>query len=341
MSKEGKRVGPADPNKKKKVKKIILIVCLSILALLLIAAACIWAYIRSGEPQPTINTHIVTPKPPTTSSEDPPATETVEPLVLHRREGVYTCLLLGTDAGDFRTDTIMLGVFDTVNKTASLISIPRDTLVQYNGKNYKINAVGAMKDGVTHLRELITDTLCIPIDYYVRVRLEGFEAIVDEIGGVWFTVPQKIDYEDLSQDLFVHLESGYQLLNGEQALGLMRVRHVYSNADLGRVNIQRKFLTAVAEQAITLSNVDKVTELVEILHKYVDSDMKLNTMVNFATKAIGMDLQNDLTSDTLSCVVSGSYLQLVDEEVLEQLNALGIYEEEIPLEALNIHHRTK
>lgn len=340
MSKEGSRVANFDPDKKKKTKRIILIVCLSVLALLLIAAACIWIYIRSGEPETPVDTVVVTPKPPVTSA-DPEVTDTSEQLVLHRREGVYTCLLLGTDAGNYRADTIMLGVFDTVNQSASLISIPRDTLVLYNGKNYKINAVAAMKDGVDILRQVITDTLCIPVDYYVRVRLDGFEAIVDEIGGVWFTVPQEIDYEDLSQDLFVHLDPGHQLLTGEQALGLMRVRSVYANADLGRVNIQRKFLAALVEQTITLSNIDKVTEMIKILRQYVDSDMELNTMVNFATKAIGMDLDTALNSDTIANYVSSIYLEMDDEKVLEQLNKLGIYEEEIPLEALNIHHRNK
>ena len=66
-------------------------------------------------------------------------TDKPETLTLNRRKGVYTCLLLGVaDLGG--SDTIMLGVFDTEGKTASLISVPRDTVVEYNGSYMKISA---------------------------------------------------------------------------------------------------------------------------------------------------------------------------------------------------------
>lgn len=290
-------------------------------------------------------THVITPVSPSQSEENPADSQTgnqsqdeQEQLVLHRNEGVYTCLLAGTDDGNGCADTIMFGVFDTKNKTAALISIPRDTLVSVDGKDYKINAVYAYY-GIEGVCEAVSAVMAVPVDFYVMVDLEAFEAIVDEIGGVWFTVPEDMDYEDPTQDLYIHLKQGYQLLDGKNALDLMRYRKGYSNQDLGRVQVQRNFLVAMVKQTISLSNVTKVTSLISILNKYVKSNMPLDDMIYFATQAIGMDLNTALASSTLPGDWVYPHMELRDEEVLAIVNSLGLYEETLPLEALQIRHK--
>lgn len=271
---------------------------------------------------------------------DPTAepTDEPEPLVLHRTDGVYTCLLAGTDDGNGNADTIMLGVFDTLKKQASLISIPRDTLVVMNDKQYKINAVYAYY-GLEGLCEAVSDTLCIPVDFYVAVDLEAFVKIVDEVGGIWFTVPQDMEYSDPTQDLYINLKEGYQLLDGKNAMHLMRFRSGYADQDLGRVRVQRSFLAAMVKQTISLSNVSKVTSLIQILRQYVDSNMPLDNMVYFATQAIGMNLDTALNSQTLPGEWIYPHLELNNAEVLTMINNLGIYQEEVPPEALHIFHK--
>lgn len=261
-----------------------------------------------------------------------------EQLVLHRSDDVYTCLLVGTDNGNGNADTIMLGVFDTAGKKASLVSVPRDTLVTVDGKDYKINALYAYY-GLDGLCDAVADTLCVPVDFYVAVDLAAFEKIVDEIGGVWFTVPQDMQYSDPTQDLYIDIKAGYQLLDGENALKVMRFRSGYANQDLGRVQTQRSFLVAMVKQAISLSNVSKVTNLIQILREYVDSNMPLDNMIYFATQAIGMDLNTALTSQTLPGEWIYPYMELRNSDVLELVNSLGIYEEEVPAEALHIQHK--
>ncbi len=271
-------------------------------------------------------------------SQAPQESQPPQEVVLRRNEGVYTCLLAGTDDGNGCADTLMLGVFDTVNKKASLVSIPRDTLVNVKGKDYKINAVYAYH-GIEGVCDAISATLAVPVDFYVSVDLEAFSAIVDEIGGVWFTVPQDMDYDDPDQDLHIHLKEGYQLLDGKNALDLMRFRKGYSNQDLGRVQTQRSFLIAMVKQTISLSNVSKVTSLINILNKYVDSNMPLSNMIYFATEAIGMDLNTALSSATLPGDWVYPHMELRNEEVLSIVNSLGIYEDPVPLEALHIRHK--
>lgn len=271
--------------------------------------------------------------PPEVSAEPTPT-----PIVLTRREGVYTCLLAGSDDGNGKADTIMLGVFDTGEKTASLVSIPRDTLVAINGRDAKINAAYGL-GGMDLLCDTVEEMLAIPVDFYVSVELDAFAAIVETIGGVWFDVPMDMDYEDPYQDLVIHVKKGYQRLNGEQALGVMRFREGYISQDLGRVQTQRALLTAMVKQTVTASNATKVGELIRILKNHVDSNMPLDDMVYFATRAIGMDLDRALVSKTLPNEWIYPYIELVDEKVLELVNSLGIYEESVPLEALNIRHK--
>ena len=258
-------------------------------------------------------------------------------LTLNRKKGVYTCLLLGVaDLGG--SDTIMLGVFDTEERTASLISVPRDTVVRYDGRYIKINAAYSY-GGVDAVRQCVSEMLAVPIDFYVSVNTRAFREIVDEIDGVWFDVPVDMNYDDPVADLHIHIKRGYQLLDGRQAEGVVRCRNCYSNADIGRTATQRAFLVALAKQTITLSNVTKVTELINILNTYVKSDMSLSNMVYFGTQAVGMDLDTALTTGSLEGEWSNPYGELDDEAVLELVNSLGVYEEQVPASLLKIVHR--
>lgn len=257
-------------------------------------------------------------------------------LALKRRNNVYTCLLLGV-ADQGGSDTIMLGVFDTGAQTASLISVPRDTAVRYNGSYMKINATYSY-GGVEAVAQCVSQMLAVPIDYYVTVNTRAFREIVDEIGGVYFDVPKRMDYEDPYGDLYIHIAPGYQLLNGRQAEGVVRCRSCYADADIGRAATQRAFLTALAKQTITLSNVGKVTNLINILNTYVESDMPLNDMVHFATQAIGMDLDTALNTGGLPGEWINPYWELDDEATRAMVNGLGIYEDEVPARVMGIVH---
>ena len=321
--------------------KVLYIILVVIALLVVVSYAAFRILVRPPEvdsqvtftPEPVISAE---PGQNPAPAESTPTEAEPTPLVLTRQEGVYTCLLVGVaDMGG--SDTIMLGTFDTNNKTATLVSIPRDTLVVNNGKNSKINATYS-SGGVDLIRETVSDMLGVPIDFYVSVNLKAFAAIVNEIGGVWFNVPVDMNYDDPYQDLHIHINAGYQKLNGQQAVGVMRCRNCYPNADIGRVQTQRKFLAALVDQTITLSNVTKVTSLINIFSTYVDSDMPLDDMIYFATQAIGMDLDASLASATLPGEWISPYYELDDEAVLELVNSLGIYEEEVPMDALNIRH---
>lgn len=292
-------------------------------------------------PAPEVPSQVEFPVGPTQASDAPEqpsdqADTSNTKVVLNRRKDVYTCLLLGV-ADQGGSDTIMLGVFDTAGKQASLISIPRDTVVLYNGSYSKINAVYSF-GGVEAVSSCVSNMLAVPIDYYVSVNTRAFREIVDEIDGVDFYVPVDMHYNDPYGDIAINISAGYHHLNGKQAEGVVRTRNCYANADIGRAATQRAFLVALAKQTITLSNVTKVTNLINILNTYVESDMPLNVMVFFGTQAVGMDLDTALETGGLAGEWISPYWELDDDEVLGLVNGLGIYEESVPTEVLNIVH---
>jgi len=317
-----------------------LYIVLFVLSLLVVVG---YASLNLFAPEPVVDSQVTLPpnphaaaSPDPNASADPDAAATPKPddLVLNRRKGVYTCLLLGV-ADQGGTDTIMLGVFDTRAKTASLISIPRDTVV-YTDKYRKINST--YSGGTEAVVDAVKKLLGVPVDYWVSVNLKAFEAIVDQIGGVYFNVPVDMNYDDPFQNLSIHISAGYKKLNGKQAVGVMRCRNCYASADIGRTATQRAFLTALAKQTITPSNVTNVTSLINIFSQYVSTNMPLSDMVHFGTQAIGMDLDTALNTGSLEGEWVSPYWQLDDEAVLELVNGLGIYEEEVPARALHIVH---
>ena len=142
-----------------------LYITLFILSLIVVAG---YAALNIFAPKPTVDGQVTIPPktensaPLPTATDGLPASAAPDSLVLNRRDNVFTCLMLGVaDIGG--SDTIMLGVFDTQAQKASLISIPRDTVVRRNGKYQKINATYA--GGPEAVAEAVHDLLGVPVDY--------------------------------------------------------------------------------------------------------------------------------------------------------------------------------
>ena len=246
-------------------------------------------------------------------------------------------LLSGSDDGNGNSDTnILLGV-DAENGRIHGVSIARDTKAVWDGKNHKINAAYG-SGGVEKLAEVIGDQLGIPVDYTVSVDLQGFVALVDAIGGVDFDVPVDMNYEDPYQDLYIHFNAGMQHLTGEEALKVVRCRSVYASQDIGRMETQQKFLKAVAQQTLTLSNLDKIDEFVKIFQQYVDTDLTLGNLAWLGKEAISMGAEN-ISFSTLpgEWDSSDNFIHLDPEATLEVVNQyLNPYVEDRTMEDLNI-----
>ncbi len=162
-------------------------------------------------------------------------------------------LLLGCDASDARTDSILLVSVNETRSDVNILQIPRDTYAEYTDRDYK-KLNGAMQVlGARGMKEFLGEALGVQIHYFVVLKLAFFRDLVDAIGGVDVEIPMDMEYEDPAQDLTIHLSKGQTHLDGAAAEQFVRYRSGYANADLGRLDAQKLFLRAFAKQCKSLS----------------------------------------------------------------------------------------
>ena len=278
------------------------------------------------------------PEKPPEEDEDVP---TEQPKAL--RDGVYNILICGTDGDGTRTDTIIIAHLDANDHTVALLSIPRDTPVATgNGGLMKINSVyaGGGADGMQRLAARLNSLLGFPVDGYVLVDLEAFKKTVDLVGGVDFDVPQDMNYEDASQNLYIHLQKGMQHLNGEQAMGLVRFRKGYASQDIQRTQVQQQFLKALAKQCLSVSSLTKLKEFADIFAEYVVTNLTTGNMVWFGKELLACDFDSmqAYTAEGEGAMINGaSYYPLYAGRLLEIVNAaFNPYDAPIASGSLNV-----
>ena len=228
----------------------------------------------------------------------------------------YNILLLGHDRAAMLTDVFMIVNIDNRVGSINIMQIPRDTWISdidgYSVATNKINAVfstyynsyryaegmddsEAYDAALASVADCIEKNLFIHIDYSVIMDLDGFQKIVDILGGVELYVEQPMVYNDPGQGLYINIPAGYQTLNGAQAEGFVRYRYGYATADLGRQNAQKQFMSALFDKAkstLSLSNADKLTEIANAIYTYVDTDMSAADILFFAKSLLKCDLAN-------------------------------------------------
>ena len=225
----------------------------------------------------------------------------VQPRVSGERKSqdYYTVLILGRDTGGGgNTDTMLLASYDVTNQKATVMSIPRDTMVNVPWDIKRINSVynyyGGGEKGIKALYKEISQLVGFEPDYQVIVEWEAVGKIVDAMGGVYFDVPRDMNYEDPYQDLSIHQSKGYRLLSGDDAMQVLRYRHDnrkngkmlgYPDGDLGRIKTQQGLLKAMIEQLMSLKNITKVNEFIKVFNENVETDLSFQNMLWFAKQA--------------------------------------------------------
>lgn len=217
--------------------------------------------------------------------------------LLNRRQNI---LLLGVDSNGSnsdpfkgtRSDTIILMNVDPTDHSINAISIPRDSKV-YIAENHgvqKINAAHAL-GGVKLTKRTIEDTLGVKIDNYIVVNNEGVRKLVDAIGGVPIYIEKNMYYNDNSGGLHINLTRGIHVLNGHDVEGYLRYRKD-GLGDIGRTSRQQWFLKALMEKLQTPEAITKIPEALKIANAYVQTDMNLYQLSQYAALARGINLDN-------------------------------------------------
>jgi len=362
---------PAPAAVKAKPKRALRIVCIVLACVLVLGLGSVIGYsIWEKAPDVDKNGPLVqnSPKPTETPDEEqsddviapvitlPPATEapeqtptpepTPEPGPTGRNEDCYTFVIAANDQIGASTDTILVGRMDVAEGTLNVVSIPRDTLVNVEWGVKKVNTILANRNSdPEEFVKGLGDILGFTPDCYAIVSMGVVEALVNTMGGVVYTVPRDMHYDDPSQDLSIHINAGYQWLSGEDAVKVLRFRvgndgTGYATGDLGRIATQQDFLMSIAKQMLTLGNIPNLEKLIEIFEEYVKTDLTANNIAFFVREFLLLDEENihfHILPGKGVYIRGGAYYQVELAEWTGMINEyLNPYYDEITAENLNV-----
>lgn len=202
--------------------------------------------------------------------------------------GRINILLVATDKGGLLTDTIMIASVDTKRDLINVMSIPRDTRVTIgNSKNNKINSVYVYaKEGqrIDALIDKVHELTGLPLNYYAVIHPDGFRNVIDILGGVYIDVPQRMKYSDPVQGLYIDLQPGYQLLDGDKAEQFTRFRS-YPTGDLGRIEAQQTFVTELFKQKFNAELLLKADDIFKEISKHLETNITMADIPVFLSAA--------------------------------------------------------
>lgn len=187
------------------------------------------------------------------------------------------------------TDTMLLVRFDPQNKKLSVLSIPRDTRTDIDGRGLsKINEANYYGGPALAAKSVSSLLGGVGIDRYVIVNVQGIKSLVDALGGLTMYVPKDMKYIDESQHLFIDLKAGKQHLTGEQIVQYLLYRHD-DLGDIGRVQRQQLLMRAFMEQELNLGLVSKLPKVLSVIQSHIDTNLSIEELVAL----VGFGTQTD------------------------------------------------
>lgn len=222
------------------------------------------------------------------------------------------------DAG--RSDTLIVLHVDRNANKGTMISIPRDFRVTIPGQGKdKINH--AFNYGGTPLTiKTIEEYTGLPIHHYVVINYEGFQEMVDTVGGVNVTVDKYMEDEELAGG---PLEEGPQQLNGIQALFFVRWRND-PKGDFTRIEHQQVFFRALIDESTRITNSFRLPQLANAVANHVETDMSVSEMLDFAgqIKSVTQEKLVTVTLPGTSDTIDGVSYVIPDQEKVDMVMEL-------------------
>ena len=293
--------------------------------------------------------------------------------------GHTNLLLLGMGGeghdGAHLTDTMIVASIDHKNNVIPMLSLPRDLYVENEmvGWGTRLNGIyefiledtGSHEIAIAELQSEIETMLGIEIHYYAMVDFQGFEDIVDAVGGIEVNAETEI-YDPfypaaagsgVTYDPF-YIEAGIQELDGENALKYVRSRHTTSDFD--RARRQQEVIGAIKNKALSLGfllNPVKISNTFTAISDNFTTDMSVNDILNlasmadeFTTDSIISEVVNDLAYESAGFLYTperedygGAFVLIPYTENFEELHMFAqlffyhpdIYQNQTKIEVLN------
>lgn len=247
--------------------------------------------LQSSREDPPTATLTPTPVPTATPTATPTPQPTPEVADLASTTNV---LILGSDQRpnqpNWRTDVIILLMMNPDLGEAAIVSFPRDMYIDpipghLSNRINVIDYLGEMDapggGGPRLLIGILEDRLGIKIDNYIRFRFEGFEKLIDALGGLRIHVDCYLYEVYPEEGIFLNLPPGEHLLSGEQALSYVRSRRS-GGGDLERARRQQRVVWALRKQLVDQNLLPRAFALYDALRYSVDTDISKWDTVKFA-----------------------------------------------------------
>ncbi|UOR11336.1 LCP family glycopolymer transferase [Halobacillus amylolyticus] len=250
------------------------------------------------------------------------------------QEEPLNILLMGVDErkGDRgRSDALMVLSLDPANNRSQLISIPRDTRTTLVGDDPKAGT----KDKINHAYAFggtdmairtVENFLNVEMDYYVKINMQGLSKMVDAVGGI--TVNNSLDWYDTGYyKEGYHYEKGKITLNGPQTMGYVRMRYQDPRGDAGRNERQRQVIKAIVDKGASISSVNRIGEMMDVLGNNVTTNMNFSAMKNIVLnyRSAQQNMETYQMTGTGTKIGGVYYLQVSDQEVQEVHNMITEY----------------
>lgn len=252
-----------------------------------------------------------------------------EKITLDKKDP-FSVLMLGVDerAGDKgRSDTMIVLTVNPATNSIKMLSIPRDTRTDIigHGTEDKINHAYAF-GGVEMSIATVEDFLDIPIDYYIKMNMEGFADIVDAVNGI-----------DVKNDM-AFKQSGHSFsegtihLNGKEALAYVRMRKNDPSGDFGRQKRQRQVIQGVIDKGASLGSITRFDDVFEALGKNVKTDISFSEMTDIQKNyksarhnisQLSIEGNGEYIGDLWYLIVSEEEKQRVQDDLKEHLDIQG------------------
>jgi len=241
-------------------------------------------------------------------------------------------LIMGETNG--LSDTLMILSYNPKNQESGILSIPKNTFVG-NDKNQatindKINSLYSEGDTPEKTIEAVNKITGLNIQYYIIFDKEDLIELVDTLGGLEFTVPIDMNYDDPTQNIHINLNAGYQKLTGNQVEQLFTFKHnndgttypfEYGMEEYGRSKTQRNIVIEIIYQCLGYKNIKEIESIIDTLKGDVETNMDLNLLIDYvpyATEMEAEDVKKGIIPGTDN-VANGIWFFLYDKEETENL----------------------
>lgn len=239
----------------------------------------------------------------------------------------FTILLVGIEdqEGGERSDVLMLATVNPKTEEVYLLSIPRDTRTYLPEVGYetKINH-SYSNGGIEATINAVTELLDVPIDYYITTNFQGFEDIVDTLGGVTVDVPFTFKAQLTDSLKWKTFYKGEMNLNGNEALAYVRMRKKDPKGDLGRNERQQQVIKAIVDKGTSFSSIPKIDDVMEDLGDNVKTNIppsKFASFIQLYSKIKNTSIKH-LALEGYDEYIDGVYYYIPSEESIIEVSSI-------------------